>query len=163
MSKVQRDLSKHGLTLVVFDCFRPIRAVDDFVAWTKLGGPADPQWFPSVPREKLIEKGYIGALSSHSRGSTVDLAIASASTPGKVRPGCGAPDADMLDFGTGFDCFDPSSETAHRPLSSEAAANRDLLLSAMKAHGFRNYSREWWHFTLRGEPYPKERFDGLIR
>ncbi|RWB60766.1 M15 family metallopeptidase [Mesorhizobium sp.] len=159
LSNVQKALSAKGLTLVVFDCYRPARAVADMGRWTKEGGPPDPQWYPTAKRGDLIAKGYVGELSSHSRGSTVDLAFAAMDKKSAADPACGAPDAVTLDFGTGFDCFDPMSETAHRPLPAKAAANRKRLLSAMRAAGFRNYAREWWHFTLRDEPFAKQRFD----
>jgi zinc D-Ala-D-Ala dipeptidase len=159
LAGVQKALVAEGLTLVVFDCYRPARAVSDMGEWTRKGGPPDPQWYPAVKRGDLIAKGYIGELSTHSRGSTVDVAIARTGSKNTPRPACGAPDADTLDFGTGFDCFDPASETAHRPLAAEAAANRKRLLEAMRAGGFRNYAREWWHFTLENEPFPKQRFD----
>ena len=159
LSGVQKAMKAKGLTLVVFDCYRPARAVADMGKWTRQGGPPDPQWYPTVERGDLIAKGYVGELSSHSRGSTVDLAIAETSKKSEVHPACGAPNGGTLDFGTGFDCFDPMSETAHYPLPAEAAANRKLLLAAMRAAGFRNYAREWWHFTLAKEPFPKQRFD----
>ncbi|RUU03010.1 D-alanyl-D-alanine dipeptidase [Mesorhizobium sp. USDA-HM6] len=159
LSRVQKAFAAKGLTLVVFDCYRPARAVADMRKWTREGGAPDPQWFPKVERGDLIAKGYVGELSSHSRGSTVDLAIAKTTKKSAAHPACGALDAGTLDFGTGFDCFDPSSETAHRPLPAEAATNRKMLLAAMRAAGFRNYAREWWHFTLADEPFPKQRFD----
>ncbi|MER9416674.1 M15 family metallopeptidase [Mesorhizobium sp. M0306] len=159
LSGVQKAIAAEGLTLVVFDCYRPARAVSDMGEWTKTGGPPDPQWYPKVKRKDLITKGYIGELSTHSRGSTVDVAIARADRKSAPKPACGATNADTLDFGTGFDCFDPASETAHRPLASEAAANRKKLVEAMRAGGFKNYAREWWHFTLENEPFPRERFN----
>ena len=159
LASVQRALSAKGLTLIVFDCYRPARAVADMGEWTRQGGPPDPQWYPTLERGHLIAKGYVGELSSHSRGSTVDLAIARAGKKSAARPACGAPDTGTLDFGTGFDCFDPTSQTAYRPLGAEAAANRKMLLAAMRAAGFRNYAREWWHFRLADEPSPKQRFD----
>ncbi|TGV26921.1 D-alanyl-D-alanine dipeptidase [Mesorhizobium sp. M4B.F.Ca.ET.143.01.1.1] len=159
LSSVQKAIAQKGLTLVVFDCYRPARAVADMVGWTRSGGPPDPQWYPSVNRGDLIAKGYIGELSNHSRGSTVDLAIAPVAGAAAPRPACGAPDAETLDFATGFDCFDQASETAHHPLPGNAAANRKRLVEAMRGAGFRNYAREWWHFTLTDEPFPKQRFD----
>ncbi|RWD97366.1 M15 family metallopeptidase [Mesorhizobium sp.] len=159
LSRIQKAIAAKGLTLVVFDCYRPARAVADMGKWTRQGGPPDPRWYPKVERGDLIVKGYVGELSSHSRGSTVDLAVAEADKKSAAHPACGAPDAGTLDFGTGFDCFDPSSETAHRPLPAEAAASRKMLLAAMRAAGFRNYAREWWHFTLADEPFAKQRFD----
>lgn len=159
LAGVQQAIAAKGLTLVVFDCYRPARAVADMGEWTRQGGPSDPQWYPRVRRGDLIAKGYVGELSTHSRGSTVDVAIARVDSPSVSKPACGAIDADTLDFGTGFDCFDPMSETAHRPLGSQATANRKLLVEAMLAGGFKNYAREWWHFTLGHEPFPKQRFD----
>jgi len=159
LAGIQQAIAPKGLTLVVFDCYRPARAVADMGAWTRAGGPPDPQWYPKVRRGDLIAKGYVGELSTHSRGSTVDVAIARADSPAVSKSACGAIDADTLDFGTGFDCFDPMSETAHRPLGDEAAANRKLLVDAMRTGGFKNYAREWWHFTLGHEPFPNQRFD----
>jgi D-alanyl-D-alanine dipeptidase len=162
LAGVQQAMAAKGLTLVVFDCYRPARAVADMGEWTREDGPPDPQWYPKVKRGDLIAKGYIGELSTHSRGSTVDVAIARTDHPSGAKPDCGAIDADTLDFGTGFDCFDPRSETAHRPLAQEAAANRKQLVDAMRDGGFKNYAREWWHFTLANEPFATERFDFSI-
>ncbi|RWE41303.1 MAG: D-alanyl-D-alanine dipeptidase [Mesorhizobium sp.] len=156
---VQKVMTARGMTLVVFDCYRPARSVADMGDWTTAGGPPDPQWYPKVKRGDLIAEGYVARQSAHSRGSTVDVAIAPADRMSAQKPACGAVDANTLDFGTGFDCFDPTSETAHRPLGTEAAANRKLLVDAMGAGGFRNYAREWWHFTLDQEPFQKQRFD----
>jgi D-alanyl-D-alanine dipeptidase len=162
LSKVQQHVASEGLTLVVFDCYRPVQAVDDFVAWTRQGGPTDPRWYPKVKRSDLIAEGYIGERSSHSRGSTVDVALghidvhAATSLPD---PDCGAEKSGTLEFGTGFDCFDKRSYTAHSPLPDGAVANRQKLVAAMRRAGFRNYSHEWWHFTLENEPYNTKRFD----
>lgn len=159
LSRVQKILASRNLTLVVFDCYRPDRAVKDFAAWVKQSRAKDPLWHPNVRRSDLIRQGYIASRSGHSRGSTVDLAIAP-TTPiaSPTNPACGAQNAGTLDFGTGFDCLDPKSRTAHSPLSPDAAKNRTLLVDAMSAAGFRNYKNEWWHFTLANEPFRK-RFD----
>ncbi|MER9301028.1 M15 family metallopeptidase [Mesorhizobium sp. M0621] len=159
LAAVQKAIVAKSLTLVVFDCYRPARAVADMGEWTRQGGPPDPQWYPKVRRGDLVAKGYVGELSSHSRGSTVDIAIARVDAPSAPNPTCGDVDADTLDFGTGFDCFDPLSETTHRGLAGEAAAIRKMLVEAMRTGGFKNYAREWWHFTLANEPFAKERFD----
>jgi len=161
LSRVQRALAAEKLTLVVFDCYRPEQAVSDFVGWVEAGGAIDSRWSPKTRRSDLISKGYIGARSAHSRGSTVDLGIApeDESSEPIAEPACGARGTKTIDFGTGFDCFDKKSETAFRPLPGNAAANRKRLVSAMRAAGFKNYRREWWHFTLSGEPFPKQRFD----
>lgn len=159
LSTAQKALAPKKLTLVVFDCYRPDRAVKDFAAWVGQSKAKDPRWHPNVRRNDLIRQGYIASRSGHSRGSTVDLAIAplepSATTPD---PACGAPGAKTLDFGTGFDCLDPVSSTAYPLMAATVSTNRKLLVDAMSAAGFRNYSKEWWHFTLNGEPF-KKRFD----
>jgi len=161
LASAQEKLAAEGLTLVVFDCYRPIRAVDDFVAWTGQGGPPDPRWHPKVRRGDLIAEGYVGQRSSHSRGSTVDVALTPADPNGAAAPDpdCGAENVGTLDFGTGFDCFDRRSYTAHAPLPPAVVANRNRLLDTMRQAGFRNYSREWWHFTLKDEPHKEQRFD----
>ena len=158
LSKVQKALAPQNLTLVVFDCYRPDRAVKDFAAWVRRSKSKDALWHPNVRRSDLIKQGYIASRSGHSRGSTVDLAIASASPGPSSNPVCGAKNAGTLDFGTGFDCLDPQSRTAYSPLSPDAVKNRKLLVDAMSAAGFHNYRNEWWHFTLVNEPFSK-RFD----
>lgn len=162
LSKVQKTLSAENLTLVVFDCYRPDRAVKDFAAWVRGSKSKDPLWHPNVRRSDLIRQGYITSRSGHSRGSTVDLAIAPATTPPAPDPACGAQGATTLDFGTGFDCLDPKSRTAFAPLAPEAVKSRKLLVDAMSAAGFKNYKNEWWHFTLTGEPFSKQRFDFAV-
>lgn len=160
LSKVQVRLAAQDLTLVVFDCYRPESAVKDFADWVGKSKSTDPRWHPNVSRGDLIRQGYIARRSGHSRGSTVDLATAPASPSGSTaNPDCGAQDAGTLDFGTGFDCLDPKSRTAYSPLSADAAGNRKLLVEAMANAGFRNYAKEWWHFTLKDEPFPRRRFD----
>ena len=158
LARVQKAVAADGFSLVVFDCYRPERAVADMVRWSKDGGPPDPRWYPAVRREHLISAGYVGARSAHSRGSTVDLAMVK-SSGGGAGADCGAAAAGMAEFGTGFDCFDKKSRTLFSPLPPGAAENRARLVEAMQAEGFVNYSREWWHFTLSGEPFPRRRFD----
>lgn len=163
LSRARALVAQKGMMLVVFDCYRPARAVTDLVNWSRTKGPSDPRWFPRVRREQLVEKGYVGLQSNHSRGSTVDLTLAPLDKPEAVSAGCGAPAAGALDMGSGFDCFDPVSATASPAVSAEARANRALLMDAMKAAGFRNYWGEWWHFKLTDEPFPKQRFDFPVR
>lgn len=164
LAAVQSNATARGYTIVVFDCYRPASAVADFVGWTGTGGASDPRWYPATRRGDLVAKGYIGARSAHSRGSTVDLALAPLETADHraADPACGASHArgaTTADFGTGFDCFDPKSRTDSRKVGADAQANRRLLVSLMEAAGFRNYPAEWWHFTLRGEPFAKKAFD----
>lgn len=160
LAGVQAELAKEQKSLIVFDCYRPRQAVADFVAWVKQGGAIDKKWSPKTARADLIRQGYIGARSAHSRGSTVDLAIVGLS-PGAPTPApaCGHAAAAMLDFGAGYDCFDPISRVAFAGLEPQASRNRLLLIDLMNKAGFKSYAGEWWHFTLRDEPYPARRFD----
>ena len=152
LAAAQADLAGAGLGLVVFDCYRPQRAVDHFVRWSH--EPADPvlaaRHHPNVPKHELIARGYIAARSGHSRASTVDV--------GLIRLGDGA----ALELGTPFDFFDPLSHV-DAPVPELARANRKRLSEAMQRHGFTPYPPEWWHFTLRDEPYPASYFDRVVR
>lgn len=172
LAAVQRELAPFGVRLKVYDCYRPQRAVDDFVAWSRAPGPAtDLRHNPEVPKSELFQRGYIAERSAHSRGSTVDLTLTSAvpvRTTGTPSPDCRridgpqAPDGS-LNLGTTFDCFDERAHAASDGVSSEARRNRLLLRMAMEQQGFAPYPQEWWHFTLAKEPFPKTAFDFEIR
>jgi D-alanyl-D-alanine dipeptidase len=152
LSAAQADLAGAGLGLVVFDCYRPQRAVDHFVRWSR--EPADPalaaRHHPNVPKPELFARGYVAARSGHSRASTVDV--------GLIRLADGVP----LELGTPFDFFDPLSHV-DAAMPEPARANRTLLRETMKRHGFAPYAPEWWHFTLVDEPYPDSYFDQPVR
>jgi zinc D-Ala-D-Ala dipeptidase len=173
LADAQRDVAAFGLSLMVYDCYRPQRAVDDFVAWARdtSAAPIDPAHHPVVPRSELFQRGYIAARSGHSRGSTVDLTLIPAGPRQRGAPpsrdcraivGPLAPDGS-LDMGTTFDCFDERSRAADAKVSADARRNRLLLRAVMEKHGFAPYAQEWWHFTLAGEPFPKTRFDFEIQ
>ena len=163
LKSVQDAVTPDGLTLVMFDCYRPARAVADFMQWTQQAGPADPVWRPNVAKDRLVPDGYIAARSGHSRGSTVDLGLARVTLdPSDKAPRqspCAKADLNTLDFGTPFDCFDPASATADASISAQARANRAALLKAMTDAGFRNYAAEWWHYTLISETNKTEYYD----
>jgi D-alanyl-D-alanine dipeptidase len=170
---VQAELGKQGLGLKVYDCYRPQRAVNDFVKWSRNRDDEKmkAQFYPNVEKRNLFRESYIAHRSGHSRGSTVDLTIVplpAAQQPAydasKPLASCeGAKEArapdTSLDMGTGFDCFSPRSHTAYSGIGPEPRKNRQLLKSVMSRHGFRNLSTEWWHYTLRDEPYPDTYFD----
>lgn len=149
LGRVQAKLAAFGLGLKVFDCYRPQRAVADFVAWAK--DPADQArkaiQYPNVDKSRLFELGYIAEKSGHSRGSTVDLTLVDLATKAEI------------DMGSGYDLFDTKSWPTDQTVSPQARANRLALQAAMKAEGFRPLKEEWWHFTLNGEPYPETYFD----
>lgn len=153
LAAVQRDLAMAGLGLKVFDCYRPARAVAHFVRWARnLADQKNKQtYYPDVDKRNLFRKGYIAARSGHSRGSTVDLTL--------VR----LDDGKELHMGSPFDFFGVQSWPSDRSVSVEARTNRMLLAAAMRRRGFQPYDKEWWHFTLRNEPFPKTYFDFPVK
>jgi len=180
LARVARDLGPQKLTLLVYDCYRPRRAVADFVSWGRdLDDTATRStYYPAVPKAELFKRGYIAHRSGHSRGSTIDLTLiplgalplgppaadsdGDCRTDFRTRTGAAAPDGS-LDMGTTFDCFDERSHTDSPDISPAARRNRALLRAAMERQGFVNYPKEWWHFTLANEPYPDTPFDFEVR
>ena len=153
LAGVQQDLKAFGLALLVFDGYRPQQAVDDFVAWSK-----DPyetrmqaEYYPKVEKRLLFPEGYIAERSGHSRGSTVDLTLASANEP-----------YNPLDMGTHFDYFGPESWPDYPGVIPQQRANRLLLQTLMQQHGFKAYAQEWWHFTYENEPFPDRYFNFVV-
>jgi D-alanyl-D-alanine dipeptidase len=176
LGKVQRELENFSLSLKIYDCYRPQRAVNHFASWAK--DVADTrtmlEFYPTVDKRHLFRDGYIAARSSHSRGSTVDLTIVPVPTPpqevyvsGQRLFECDLPRGqrfkdNSIDMGTGYDCFHELAATANGQITTQQRVNRLLLKTVMEKPGFRNYSKEWWHFTLRDEPFPKRYFDFVI-
>lgn len=165
LEAAQKSLKQRNLSLKVYDCYRPARAVADFLKWSKeaKGEKAAAQFHPTLAKRDLLRLGYIAKKSGHSRGSSVDLTIVGAIPERPVADGqpCHRPNTGdaALDFGTDFDCFHPLSHTDNPAIKGDARKNRALLAETMTASGFDNYRREWWHFTLRREPFPKTYFD----
>lgn len=163
LKNVQQDLAADSQTLVVFDCYRPRKAVLNMVDWVNSGDGFNKKYFPATHQSKLIQDGYISDKSNHSRGFTVDLAIAPIRKPWIKwwRPNvCGnRRDPQSLNFGTPFDCFDKKTATDDKSISQSAQKNRQKLKALMEKHGFRNYSEEWWHYTLRLQPQDAPFYD----
>jgi D-alanyl-D-alanine dipeptidase len=173
LSKVQKDIEPFSLSLKIYDCYRPQRAVNHFVRWaTEIENTKTmKEFYPTVDKRNLFKDGYIADKSGHSRGSTLDLTIVPLPvpvqpqyTPGQKLYECYLPAAERfadngIDMGTGFDCFHELSHTANSNISHQQKINRLLLKSLMEKHGFKNYDMEWWHFTLKNEPYPNTYFD----
>ena len=141
-----------GLGLLLWDAYRPQRAVDHFVRWTLRpeNGKTKARHYPRLEKNVLIEQGYIAARSGHSRGGTVDLTL------------CSLKDGAQLDMGGYFDLMDESSHHGAAGLTKLQEDNRYLLKGLMEACGFRAYSAEWWHYTMANEPYPDTYFDFVI-
>jgi D-alanyl-D-alanine dipeptidase len=177
LAKVQADLRAFGLGIKTYDCYRPQRAVSDFVAWARdtLDTKMKAEFYPLVDKRNLFRDGYIAERSGHSRGSTIDLTIIPLPAPPQAEYRDGMPLVDCrrgvaerfrdnsIDMGTGYDCFDPQSHTVNPNISAQARVNRLLLKSLMEKHGFRNYANEWWHYTLNAEPFADTFFDEPVR
>ncbi|WP_259757514.1 M15 family metallopeptidase [Pseudomonas sp. GCEP-101] len=149
LAAVEKDLALSGLALKIFDGYRPQRAVDDFRRWA-----ADPQdlrqkarYYPDLDKPALFRDGYIAQHSGHSRGSTVDLTLVKAQS------------GEELDMGSPFDFFGPISHHGTALVTVQQTRNRETLRQAMLRHGFEPYSAEWWHYTLKAEPFPTTYFD----
>jgi D-alanyl-D-alanine dipeptidase len=173
LAAVQKELRPFSLSLKIYDCYRPQQAVDHFVRWA--GDIKDTktkkEFYPTVDKRNLFKEGYIAGRSGHSRGSTVDLTIVPIPTPvqpvyvpGQALAECTLPAGERfadnsIDMGTGFDCFDELSHTENPLLGLNQRIKRLLLKTLMEKHGFRNYDKEWWHFTLVNEPYSNTYFN----
>lgn len=146
------DTKHRGLRLKIFDAYRPVQAVLDFKEWSK--DPHDQSmkstYYPTLPKPELFNQGYIAEQSSHSRGSTVDLTLVETLSEHQHRE---------LDMGTRFDYFHEHSHTDNSMISEAAKNNRTLLKKLMQDQGFENYPFEWWHFTLKNEPFAETYFD----
>lgn len=153
LQKVQQNLAYAGLGLKVFDGYRPQRAVDFFRRWAadESDVRCQQQYYPHLRKADLFPQGYLVKQSSHSRGSTVDLTLIDSAT------------GEELDMGTAFDYFDLLSWPSALSIAPAQRASRLLLRSAMVQGGFVPVEEEWWHFTLRDEPYPQRYFDFPIR
>jgi D-alanyl-D-alanine dipeptidase len=176
LAGVQKDLAPYSLTLKIYDCYRPQRAVDHFVRWAKEieNTKTMREFYPTIDKRNLFKDGYIDSKSGHSRGSTVDLTIVPSPTPKQADyiPGQQLFECFMhaekrfrdnsIDMGTGFDCFHELSNTANAKIGHQQKINRLLLKSLMEKHGFKNYDMEWWHYTLKNEPYPDTYFNFVI-
>ncbi len=161
LHKVQAGLAAQKLSLKVYDCYRPTRAVAAMARWAR--APEDgrtKRFYPALDKRTLFS-GYISSRSAHSTGTAVDLTLIRLPAWTKPPYDTGAaygpctaanrvPDSSV-DMGAGFDCFDSKSHTANATVSAEAKRWRSLLGNAMRVQGFTNYFREWWHFSF-GSP-----------
>ena len=148
LKSAANELNVMGYRLKVFDAYRPVSAVKQFILW----GIEDqdirmkPYFYPDLEKQELFSRGYIAKQSSHSRGSTIDLTLLDMAT-GKE-----------LDMGGPFDFFGELSHPDYRGVTEEQYDNRMTLRRVMLRNGFEPLDCEWWHFTLKDEPYPDTYF-----
>ena len=151
--RVARDeAAARGFGLLLWDGYRPQRAVDRFLAWSEQpdDGRTKPRHYPRLARPDMVELGYVARRSGHSRGSTVDLTLFHLDT------------GELSAMGGDHDLMDPVSHHGAPGITAEEAWHRDQLCTVMEAAGFERYDCEWWHYTLRDEPYPDTYFDFTV-
>lgn len=149
LKNAANELFVKGYRLKVFDAYRPACAVKHFVFW----GLEDqdirmkPYFYPDLDKQELFKLGYIASQSTHSRGSTIDLTLFDMRTGMEV------------DMGSPFDFFGEKSHPDFQGITKEQYENRMLLQKAMVRNGFKPIDCEWWHFTLKDEPFPDTYFE----
>ncbi len=177
LAQVQKELKSYSLSLKLYDCYRPQRAVNQFIRWVQDGSDIKmkQEFYPTIDKRKLFKAGWFARRSAHSRGSAVDLTIVPIPTPqqeryidGQKLCECYLPldkrfKDNSIDMGTGFDCFHPLSWTNCERIPPGQRLNRMLLKKVMEKYGFKNYRKEWWHYSLIDEPFPKTYFDFVIK
>ena len=147
LANAAEDLRNKGYRLLIWDTYRPQKAVDNFVIWINdPNTPGDKDFYPDLQKSDLVEGGYIATKSSHTRGSTVDLTLIKK-------------DGSYVDMGGTFDLFSEISHPDYKKLTREQKKNRKLLHDTMIKAGFEGIDSEWWHFTLKNEPYPDTYFN----
>lgn len=149
LKKVQEVLNKEGLGLKVFDAYRPQKAVDHFVRWGQVVTDTltKQTYYPEINKASVFQLGYVAKKSGHTRGSTIDLTIINIKTK------------EALDMGSPWDFFGAISHHGSSLVNGTQTANRNKLRNLMLQHGFKLYANEWWHYTLKNEPYPDTYFD----
>ena len=149
LKEISNKLNVMGYRIKVFDAYRPATAVRHFTLWgvDDLDLRMKPFFYPDLEKQELVRKGYIASKSSHSRGSTIDLTLLDMKTGKEV------------DMGSPFDYFSEVSHPDYKGVAKEQYENRMFLQDIMVRGGFEPYDCEWWHFTLRDEPFPDTYFD----
>jgi zinc D-Ala-D-Ala dipeptidase len=149
LDKVRSQAGSLGFGLLLWDGYRPQRAVDCFVRWSRQpeDGRTKARHYPNISRAEMFEHGYVAARSGHTRGSTVDLTLYH------------LPTGELVPMGGDHDLMDLASHHGAEAITEAERGNRRCLRSIMEDCGFDPYSNEWWHYTLKDEPYPDTYFD----
>lgn len=145
LEKAQKRFLNEGLSIVVYDSYRPEKAVAHFQRWANSDCiKTKKEYYPNLTKQQVFEEGFIAKRSTHSRGTAIDMSLYNLDN------------GDELDMGTIFDFFDQRSYTESKLISQAAQNNRKLLINVMVQCGFRNYSKEWWHFSFTNESNPEK-------
>lgn len=153
LKNVEQHLQKSGYGLIIYDCYRPTIAVDDFMRWTKNADiSTKTEYYPDLDKSVLVPD-YIAEKSGHSKGATVDLGLLDCRTKPCI----------ALDMGTEFDFFGAQANTDYPKLTDNQRHNRKQLLKAMNEQGFENYPMEWWHYTWKAGVLPDQAYSFPIQ
>ncbi|MFT9078329.1 D-Ala-D-Ala dipeptidase VanX [Ethanoligenens sp.] len=152
LKKAQAKAASSGFGLLLWDGYRPQSAVDCFLRWSKQPeyGRTKGKHYPNIDKTEIVEKGYVAAKSGHSRGGTIDLTLYHLAT------------GTLVPMGGDFDLMDSVSHHGAKGITQVEARNRQTLCSIMEFCGFVLYNCEWWHYTLKQEPYPNTYFNFSI-
>ena len=124
LSVAADDLRKQGYRLLIWDTYRPQKAVNNFVEWiNNPNDEGDKSFYPDLKKSDLLKGCYIMAKSGHTRGSTVDLTIIKK-------------DGSFVDMGGTFDLFSEISHPDYKKLTRKQKHNREILRKAMYKAGF---------------------------
>ncbi len=149
LERARHGAASLGFGLMLWDGYRPQRAVDCFLRWSRRpeDGRTKPRHYPNMERSDMVDRGYVAARSGHSRGGAVDLTLFQLTTGATVP------------MGGDHDLMDPISHHGAKGISPTEAGNRRILCSVMEESGFTRFDNEWWHYSLKDEPYPNTYFD----
>ena len=149
LKKAQARAASSGCGLLVWDAYRPQRAVECLLRWSQQ--PEDDRTkrrhYPNINRSEIVQQGYVAAKSSHSRGSAIDLTLFDLTT------------GTLVPMGGDHDLMDPISHHGAEGITEVEARSRRLLCSIMEGSGFTSFDSEWWHYSLADEPFPHTYFD----
>lgn len=174
LSKIQKIIDKDGFSLVIYDAYRPQKAVEHFLRWSQdsHNQSMKTKFFPYIDKENSFDLGFISKRSAHSRGSTVDLTIIEKNKPLRQTHDLKYQtrtlndgreilfiDDGTVDMGSHFDLFDEASFHQNSLMSEHHMANRKYLRDVMMSNGFDDYRKEWWHYSLLAEPFPETSFN----
>ena len=177
LSKAQKKFLEKGYSIVIYDAYRPSSSVQYFVEWMNDKNNIKRKKFnyPYIEKKIDMKDIYINSVSGHSRGSTIDLSIIDKNKillkesiyeertfNGKIYP---FNNDNTIDCGTSFDLMDPASWSFNNKydFTEEQKNNRKFIRDIMESEGFKVLDEEWWHFTLKNEPYPEQYFDFEIQ
>ncbi len=177
LSKAQKKFLEKGYSIVIYDAYRPSSSVQYFVEWMNDKNNTKRKKFnyPYIEKKIDMKDIYINSVSGHSRGSTIDLSIIDKNKillkesiyeertfNGKIYP---FNNDNTIDCGTSFDLMDPASWSFNNKydFTEEQKNNRKFIRDIMESEGFKVLDEEWWHFTLKNEPYPEQYFDFEIQ